>query len=268
MKKLINYLFYLSIILCFALIVNSFVDFLNTYFIIKKEKSIASIQSARMLEPVVKITHAKVIKQSFFEDIVGEDSGITEDEVEVSQLSSATGFSVEYNPQKNKTMIATNDHFCNSIDENSILFFENFEFLTIYSAYKESKNRVILTIPELDLCLIEIDGFVKPVEFAEYDYSAVSFQKLFIVGAPSGDFPIIIDTYLSASIPRNRIGIGDMKSQGHNFLLVSEQIFPGHSGSPVYTEDGRVIGIIFGALETYGGLAISHRDILETLELR
>lgn len=267
MKKLINYLFHLSIILCFALIINSFVDFLNTYFIIKKEKSIASIQSARMLEPVVKITHAKVIQQSFLEDVIGKDN-TAESEVEISQLSSATGFSVEYNPQDNKTMIATNDHFCNSIDENSILFFENFEFLTLYSVYKESKNRVILTIPELDLCIIEIDGFVKPVEFAEYDYSAISFQKLFIVGAPSGDFPIIIDTYLSASIPRNRIVIGSMKDRGHDFLLVSEQIFPGHSGSPVYTEDGRVIGIIFGALETYGGLAISHRDILETLELR
>lgn len=268
MKKLINYLFHLSIILCFALIMNNFVDFLNTYFITKKEKSIASIQSARMLEPVVKITHAKVIQQSFLEDFVNESGDTAEGEAEIAQLSSATGFSVEYNPQKNKTIIVTNDHFCNSIDENSVLFFENFEFLTIYSTYKESKNRVILTIPELDLCFFEIDGFVKPVEFVEYNYSAASFQKLFIVGAPSGDFPIIIDTYMSANIPRNRIAVGNMKDRGHHFLLVSEQIFPGHSGSPVYTEDGKVIGIIFGSLRTYGGLAVSHRDILEALQLR
>ena len=128
-------------------------------------------------------------------------------------------------------------------------------------------SRVLVTIPELDLCYLEVRGYIRPVEIESYSYSPTNFEKIFIVGAPAGDFPIIIDSYISASIERSSIGIGTLSRSGNSFILVSEQIFPGHSGSPIYTEEGKVIGIVFGALQTYGGLGVSHRDIIDSFML-
>ena len=58
-----------------------------------------------------------------------------------------------------------------------------------------------------------------------------------------------------------------MGPEGSPLILLSEQVFPGHSGSPVFTKDGRVIGIVFGALRSYGGLAVSVKDIYLILEM-
>lgn len=259
MKKLINYLFYLCILLCFVLAINKIINFSMTRFILSEQQGQAQIRAARMLEPVVKITHAKIMRQTPLIDGAYE--------AELSQLSSATGFSVEYNPAENKSILITNDHFCNSIGNDSILFFENFELLTIDVSQESSSTRVLATIPELDLCYLEINGYVRPAEIESYDYIPASFEKIFIVGAPAGDFPIIIDSYISTSIPRSNIGIGTLSNSGNSFILVSEQIFPGHSGSPIYTEEGKVIGIVFGALQTYGGLGVSHKDIIESFML-
>jgi len=259
MKKLINYLFYLSILLCFTMAINKFINFSQTKYILEEQQGRADIRSARMLEPVVKITHAKVHLQTPL-----EGGGY---EAEVSELSSATGFSVEYNPSENKSIIITNDHFCSSIGSGSVLIFENYELLPIDVSQENSVDRILITIPEVDLCLLELNGYVRPAEIEARTYSPARFEKTFIVGAPAGDFPIIIDTYISASIPRSSITIGRMSSSGNNLLLVSEQIFPGHSGSPIYTEEGMVIGVVFGALQTYGGLGVSHKDILDALAI-
>ena len=111
MKKLINYLFCLCILLCFVLAINKIINFSTTAFILEEQQGKAQIRSARMLEPVVKITHAKIMLQTPIVDGAYE--------AELSQLSSATGFSVEYNPYENKTILVTNDHFCSSIGISS-----------------------------------------------------------------------------------------------------------------------------------------------------
>ena len=72
---------------------------------------------------------------------------------------------------------------------------------------------------------------------------------------------------ISNIISRKEVALGSMGTEGNSFLLISEQVFPGHSGSPVFTKDGKVIGIVFGALKSYGGLAISVKDVYKILEL-
>ena len=57
-----------------------------------------------------------------------------------------------------------------------------------------------------------------------------------------------------------------MSDEGNPIILISEQVFPGHSGSPVFTKEGKVIGAIFGALRSYGGLAVSVKDIYVVME--
>jgi S1-C subfamily serine protease len=129
--------------------------------------------------------------------------------------------------------------------------------------YIESK--ILYTDPQLDLCLVEAKGYISPAIIADYNYQPKLFEKVFIVGGPTGNFPIIIDTYISSIVQREEIGLIFLREGGHAFMLVSEQIFPGHSGSPVFNQEGEVIGVVFASLETYGGLTISHKDIFELL---
>jgi S1-C subfamily serine protease len=113
---------------------------------------------------------------------------------------------------------------------------------------------------------LHIYGFVTPAIIADPGLTQQRFEEIFIVGGPAGDFPIIIDTYISSFLNRSDIRIGKINANGAPFLLTSEQTFPGHSGSPIYNERGEVVGVIFGALPTYGGVGASHKDIYDLLQ--
>ena len=119
---------------------------------------------------------------------------------------------------------------------------------------------------DLDLCIVLVAGYIKPVELASYHYEPKPFEQVYVVGAPTGTYPIIIDSYVSKVIDRENIALGQMSKKGNDLILISEQVFPGHSGSPVFTKDGEVVGIIFAALKTYGGLAVSVKDIYVMLD--
>jgi S1-C subfamily serine protease len=256
MKKLISYIFLLAILLSLVHVTKEVISFSKEIILLKDQQTRAGIKEERMLQPAVKLS-----------SILLEENALPEDEVKGSiLLSSATGFSLKYNPSTNTSLIITNEHFCRTITAGVTLILENYEksILELSDDYMDSK--VIYSDATLDLCLVEAKGFIKPVVIADCDYEAVPFEKVYVVGGPSGNFPIIFDSYISSIVEREDITLGAMDEEGHPFLLISEQVFPGHSGSPVFTEEGEVIGMIFGALETYGGLAISNKDICDILE--
>lgn len=252
MKKLISYIFFLLVLISAAIICRELISFTKDIILLNPIQNRANIRAQRMLHPVVKITN-----------II---SNPTDPEGQPTFASSATGFSVEYSPELDITFIITNDHFCKEIQPGSSLVFENFKNKTIDSLGMESESRVLRTDPKLDLCLVYLRGYVRPAEIADYNHDPMRFEEVFIVGGPSGDFPIIIDTYISNFLRRGSINMGGMSKGGNPFILTSEQIFPGHSGSPVYTIYGEVIGVVFGALPTYGGISVSHRDIYLLLD--
>lgn len=257
MKKLISYLFYLIAIISSVIIIINIINFSEKLIILEKTQVIAGIRREAMLEPVVKLSQLSYISE--------ENDG---DMQSVESMIFATGFSVSYSFETNTTTILTNDHFCNSIDSRTMLLVENFNSDVVFAVPDRADELIIATREDLDLCAISIFGYVKPTILAERDYIPAPFEEIFIVGGPSGDFPIIIDTYLSGLIARERIMMNSMNGTNNKFLLISEQVFPGHSGSPIYTRDGRVIGILFGALMSYGGIGASSQDIyffLDTL---
>ena len=258
MKKLINYLFYLIIALSVIFITNNIINFSKKIVILNEVQSKAVIRSELMLEPVVRLS------QVYYEL---EDSDGNFQSVEGAIF--ATGFSVEYNKETGETIILTNDHFCNSFEKNRTLIVENYLGEIIFGLEKGIDDLILSTRSDMDLCAIKIKGYIKPAQIKSKDYSPILFEEVFVIGGPSGDFPIIIDTYLSSKIKRNKVTLGKLgssPSSGDSFLMISEQVFPGHSGSPVYTKDGEVIGILFGALRSYGGLGASHNDIHSFLE--
>lgn len=250
MRKLINYLFYLATVIAVVFIVKNIINFSKKIITLNESQYTAEFRKEIMLEPVVKLT------QISYETI--EEDGEAQS---AESVTFATGFSVKYDPEEHKTVILTNDHFCNTMHDETLLMVEQYDLQIIFLSDSES-NKLILSSEEgLDLCAIEISAYVKPAELAGRDYYTVPFQEIFIIGGPSGYFPIIVDTYASRMIERSIIAMDGMYDFGNPFLLISEQVFPGHSGSPIYTKDGKVIGILFGALRTYGGLAASNKDI-------
>jgi S1-C subfamily serine protease len=216
----------------------------------------ALVRQERMLYPVVKVSS---IQQ-------GTDTGSSGIQ---AIISTATGFSIEYDAANNTSLIITNDHFCRDIGVGSMLILENYEkaIADASSEYIDEyiESKILYTDPQLDLCLVKAAGYIPPAIIADYSYEPKLFEKVFIVGGPTGNFPIIIDTYISSIVQREEIGLIFLGENGNDFILISEQIFPGHSGSPVFNQRGEVIGVVFASLETYGGLTISHKDIFELL---
>lgn len=252
MKKLIRHIFSLLILISFVYITKEIIEFSKDIILFNEYQTEALIRQERMLMPAVKISS---IQTGAGTGAFGMDS----------LMSTATGFSIKYNPGENSSFIITNDHFCRSVISGFMLIIEDYEKSIIDVSKEFIESQILYTDPELDLCLVKASGFIRPVIMADYNYEPELFEKVFIVGGPTGNFPIIIDTYISSYVKRKDIFLETMSIEGSDFLLISEQIFPGHSGSPVFNQKGELIGVVFASMQTYGGMAISHKDIFELL---
>jgi len=257
MKQLTTYIFLLLVLISLVHITKEVVSFSKDIIILNDHQMNAKIRQERMLYPAVKISNIQEDVSVYYSD---EDMEIID-----AVVSTATGFGIQYDPSTNISFIITNDHFCAGVNHESSLIIEDYKQSIIGISNEYMPAKILYTAPELDLCLIEASGYVRPAVIADYNYKPKLFEKIFIVGGPTGNFPIIIDTYISSTVSRDDIMIGALAVEGNEFLVISEQIFPGHSGSATFNKSGEVIGVVFASLETYGGLAISHKDIFKLL---
>ena len=269
MNKLIKYISFLLVVISSVYITKEVINFKKDIILLEEQQVQASIKQDRMLNPSVMITMFNIPS---LEDILSlqssEETSLDEhlfNSLEAS-TSSATGFSISYDSAANKSLLVTNDHFCQEFKEDSVLTIDKSSNDRLTSDPVSLEGDVIFKDPKRDLCLIVAHGYIRPVEIADYNYQPMSFEKVYIVGAPNGNFPIIIDTYVSGFIKRDKINLGNLSSEGSNFIILSEQIIHGHSGSAVFSTKGEVIGIVFATMGAYGGLAISHRDLISLLE--
>jgi len=187
-------------------------------------------------------------------------------EKELYQTGTATAFAVGNGP-RNTTYVITNAHVC--------LPSENAAF---YVKTGKSNNTVQRGIqpfeypafpididPDNDLCLLQINEKL-PVVAIEKNTILKPFHKLYIVGAPYGNFPIIIETHFS----------GYASLYGKDYLFLSAEIQKGHSGSPIFNRSGHLVGVVsMGStrhenekfmLFTYGGIGITKEPVIALLE--
>lgn len=188
-------------------------------------------------------------------------------------VSSGTGFSVLYDRKIGKSYVLTNAHICaiqNQFSLPSRFYYENKNSLMSPSYTMESGAlKVIALDEEKDLCLMESGFYILPAKIAEESYKVKQMEKIKIIGAPNGVYPIVLDSYISNLISRELIG---GKITDRPFYLVSSIIHSGQSGSPIFNKKGEVIGIIFINLNNkngpiYGAAAIPIEDIREFLKL-
>lgn len=211
-------------------------------------KSASSKQDNKMLESVVLI-------ESMIEVFGG-----------AIPKGAATGFAVHYDKKENATYLISNNHVCN-VQPNEILYFST-------SQEKVSDNliapnhdlEIIDTDPKNDLCLLKArDIKITPVSFKPSS-SLGRMDAVSSIGAPSGIFPIWIDGRFSGYIDREDIHEQFASEDEQSFMLISSIIVPGQSGSPVYDENGRVVGVIFATLGNYGGLAIPSESVIKFIK--
>jgi len=187
---------------------------------------------------------------------------------------SATGFSVAYDREKDKSYVITNDHFCQSLNEvfpvPGRFYYQTYDMIMVSNQKNTLKGVSILkTDPSKDLCLMVADGYVKPAKIASKKYKARQMDPVSFIGAPAGIFPIKLDTYLSSLVSRDILP--SHMSEGNELYLLSEVAMGGHSGSPVFNKKGEVIGVLFLSLENsngrmYGSIAIPLGDLHEFLD--
>ena len=255
MKSLIKYIFTLVALISIVHFTKDAINFSREILMLKDSHLRAKIKEEKMMHPTVKITS------------VSPDIAVSPTEVAKFALSSATGFSVKYSPKDDISIVITNEHFCRTVGPNTEVVIENHENASVEKVKSLITGRVIDMREDLDLCVIAADGYIRPAELESFNYTPMPFEEIFVVGGPSGTFPIIFDSYVSKMVSRRNIILGSrMSDEGNPIILISEQVFPGHSGSPVFTKEGKVIGAIFGALRSYGGLAVSVKDIYVVME--
>jgi S1-C subfamily serine protease len=202
-----------------------------------------------IMEPVVKLTQISFPEPETIE-LVG----------------TATGFSIKYNRRLNKSYVLTNHHFCENNTEYDIGYIYTRSNNTTggYSIDLNNLLNFVYSDKTKDLCILEADGRIPPVRFGDYREELKSLDRVYILGAPNGIFPIVVETYLTGHIERKQLFSEEMGDKGHPYLLISEIIFGGHSGSPIFNRRGELIGIVFAKYrQGYGGFGVGLKDIIE-----
>ena len=161
---------------------------------------------------------------------------------------------------KEPTLVVTALHAVAGVKNEDIKVYNN--------AGKSSKAVVLKVLREADLALLRLstDLGLKPLSLMETD--PASSKEYFIWGFPHGVFSIQGDDIrfsksleavptLSDVITGTQLRY-DLKTQGFplpeaRIFRISSTIQPGHSGAPIFTSDGKVIGVADGGLR--GGTA-------------
>jgi S1-C subfamily serine protease len=186
-----------------------------------------------------------------------------------SIFATGTGFGIMYDKKNKLSYIITNSHICNiqsSLPVPSEFYFERRTKIIdpgsntfsgiLYPIYKDDSK---------DLCLMVSESHIPSVKLPGENYTVRQLDRVKIVGAPNGVFPIILDSYVSNLLSRSVVNNDDTSRP---FLLISEMVFGGQSGSPVFNRNNEVVGVVsmnlnneFGPI--YGTAAVPLEDLRE-----
>ena len=141
------------------------------------------------------------------------------------ERSHGTGFNID-----SDGLVVTNYHVISGHDNIHIAFPEQESFV----------SEKIHEFQDVDLAVIDVDGNDLPKLDLGHESSLNTGDEVTIIGYPLG---------FSNIIKRGEIiGQHQLSEWEIPVMLVKGSIHSGSSGSPVFDEEGRVVGVIFGTL--------------------
>ncbi|RJQ26578.1 MAG: serine protease [Peptococcaceae bacterium] len=129
-----------------------------------------------------------------------------------------------------------------------------------FSGGKTYPVKNIKTSPDLDLALIYLEARDLPAATINAEKRSGVGDEVIIIGNPLGIDNVIMEGTISAFI--------SVSGFPAPVFVIDAPVHPGNSGSPVFDEDKKVAGIVFGSIQQKDGAkqqgaAIPAREILE-----
>lgn len=171
---------------------------------------------------------------------------------EDSLSSTSTGFVLTTNATQ--SFVITNAHLCEEISDMSN------PVTKIISQQDDSNHQadIVYWDSDRDLCLLSTPWIGTPLPLASKGEKIKKGREVLVATAkPIGDD--------QATIRFSKLSPWQVKAKGRDFhrplMGLSMDTEPGQSGSPVFNEEKRVIGVLFGAAGSWLGVAV-HVDEL------
>lgn len=162
----------------------------------------------------------------------------------VGRDGKGTGFVID-----SSGIVVTNHHV---IENESGLYLNFASGASLVPKIEES-------LPEHDLAILRVQGSNLPALIPNYEYAWKEGEPVTFIGNPLG-FPWVAN----AGELIGEIRVRDME---HPVMMIRAPVYQGNSGSPVFNQQGEVIGVLFATLpqgkETVG-LAVSIRHVKGT----
>jgi len=165
------------------------------------------------------MTSAKLSKQ---EDMKTYKEAVVVIEAEDSK---GTGFAISTDGT-----ILTNFHVIEGNDTVTVAFPEDGLFT----------GEVIETYPDIDLAVLQVDGYDLPYLPLADTFTYEPEEKVFFIGNP-----LKFQGIANEGTVIDYIGV---KSKELPVVMLDAPVYRGNSGSPVIDEDGEVIGVVFATL--------------------
>jgi serine protease Do len=116
-----------------------------------------------------------------------------------------------------------------------------------------------------DLAVIVLESDALPVVYLDRDYPITVGETVLIIGNPLSFTGIALRGRVAAA--------GQIGRSGEEVVMINAPIHPGHSGSPLFNEAGRVVGVVYAAVSSSEsdspmGLAVLISNLDELLTRR
>ena len=151
--------------------------------------------------------------------IARSDSGLTRQE------KLGTGFNI-----RPEGLIVTNYHVVKDAIEILVTFPKQVSFRT-NKWYGD---------PKLDLAILSLEGENLPIVKLEQDHHPVKDEEVTIIGNPLGFSKIAVHGRIE--------GLANVNNITKPVMVIEAPIYSGSSGSPVFNQNGNVIGVVFATL--------------------
>ncbi len=162
----------------------------------------------------------------------GNGKQLNENEQQVIQISSGTGFAIT-----NDGHIVTNNHVIKGCSK--VMLANDGKYVPL---------RVVSNDPTNDLAVLK--GDFEPVEtFSVNKGNPELMQDIYVAGYPFGK-------KISTSVKVTRGIISSLTGYGNNFsgIQIDAAIQPGNSGGPIFDEQGNVVGVVVSKLAKQGSI--------------